>query len=84
MNDEQNTKPEAATDPQGRLDALVRCLADGLASDIFHVGSERYGKINRLALKGGTWREQETDLGGLCEQALAGVIADSLRKRLGT
>jgi hypothetical protein len=25
MNDEQAMKPEAATDPQGRLDALVMC-----------------------------------------------------------
>jgi hypothetical protein len=25
MNDEQNANPEAATDPQGRLDALVSC-----------------------------------------------------------
>ena len=26
MNDDQNTKPAAATDPQGRLDALVSAL----------------------------------------------------------
>lgn len=35
-------------------------------------------KCQRLAAKGGVYPDRETNLGGLCEAALAGMIDDAL------
>lgn len=34
--------------------------------------------VQRIAFKGGTWPDNETDLGGLCESALAETITSAL------
>lgn len=50
-------------------------LATRIARGIFEVGDERTTDlVQRIAFKGGTWPDGETDLGGLNEMALAGVV----------
>ena len=52
MNDEQNTKPEAATDPQGRLDALVRAFSvtcNGFSEGIYFCSTAGKAKAAALA-----------------------------------
>lgn len=36
-------------------------------------------KVQRIELKGGSWPANETDLGGLCEDALVNVICGALQ-----
>jgi hypothetical protein len=55
-------------------------LARKIARGIFAVNSDApSGPVKRIALKGGTWPDNETDKGGLCESALAGVILRVLK-----
>lgn len=55
-------------------------LGKAIARSIMSVGDEPNDKAHRIAFKGGTYPEGETDLGGLCEVALAahirGVLID--------
>lgn len=51
-------------------------LGQRLARSILDCGSE--GRAHRVALKGGSYPDKETDLGGLCETALACHIRGEL------
>ena len=62
---------------------MINELATKLAKDIFDELEHNGDKCQRLAAKGGKWPETETDLGGLCEPALAERIEVSLRKHIG-
>jgi hypothetical protein len=53
-------------------------LARRIARAIFACGDNRNDKVQRIELKGGTWPDHETDLGGLCEDALASLIRKHL------
>lgn len=55
-------------------------LADRLATHVFEQGDEDRpgGRVQRLQYKGGKYPDCETDLGGLCQEALAGIIRDFL------
>lgn len=59
-------------------------IGAAVARDVFALGDDLAppDKAQRLEYKGGKWPEAETVLGGLCEQALAGHIADSLRRHM--
>ena len=63
-----------------------REFADQIASDIFDVGSEPSrgtdGIVQRIAFKGGRYNDNETELGGLCEKALAERIHISIKNIL--
>jgi len=56
----------------------VNDLPEKLARAIFAVGDDSHDKTQRIAFKGGKWPEAETDLVGLCEEALATVIRAAL------
>ncbi len=49
-------------------------LANVLAREIFAVGCELNDKVQRTQFMGGRWPNNETELGGLNETALASVI----------
>ena len=55
-------------------------LAALIARDIFKMLDQQDDKCQRLEGKGGTYPKAETTLGGLCESALAEVIARSLKE----
>ena len=55
-----------------------RKLAETIARDIFEAGSELDDKTQRLAFKGGSYPDAETDIGGYCESALVDRIYASL------
>jgi len=55
-----------------------RELAALIARDIFKVLDEPNDICQRIQGRGGTYPGKETDLGGLCEQALTTVIEKSL------
>lgn len=63
---------------------MIKELAEKVAKDVFSELELNGDKCQRLAAKGGKWPEAETDLGGLCEPALAEMIEVSLRRHLGT
>ena len=66
--------------------SLIKLLSKGLAHDILCSGSAIHGKATRIELRvgdGSLDTSNEKSNGGLCEQALIGVILDSLRKQLG-
>lgn len=56
-------------------------LGARIARSILEVSSDGGPRATRIALKVGTWPDNETDLGGLCESALAshirGVLIDA-------
>lgn len=58
-------------------------LACTLARDLFDMGSEpsrgELGIVHRIAFKAGDYPDNETELGGLCEDALARRIDASLK-----
>lgn len=54
-------------------------LACAIAKDIFSVGDEPNDNVQRIEFIGGDWPDNETRLGGLCEQALARRIDASLK-----
>lgn len=53
-------------------------LAALVARDVFKLFDTATDKCHRVAAKGGEYPKAETDLGGLNEEALARVIAESL------
>ena len=53
-------------------------LANAIARHIFECGSEPNRPTTRLQFKSGVWPDNERSEGGLCEIALARVIADAL------
>jgi hypothetical protein len=53
-------------------------LARRIAHAIFVAGECNGQKAHRIEFKGGTWPDHETNLGGLCEKALAELIAKNL------
>ena len=55
-----------------------RQIGTRLARKIFECGDQAKDKVQRLQMKGGTWPDNETDLGGYCEVALASYIATLL------
>lgn len=52
-------------------------LAAKLARKVFETGIGP-GETKRLALRGGMYPDQETNRGGLCEDALIRVLAEAL------
>lgn len=63
---------------------MISELARKVAADVFAELEMNGDKCQRLAAKGGKWPEAETDLGGLCEPALAERIEVAMKKHLGT
>jgi hypothetical protein len=60
-------------------EAEISALAKRLARGIFETPELRLGeRVTRLAFKGGSWPNNETDLGGVSEWSLAKRIADLL------
>lgn len=57
-------------------------LAKAIARDIFSSGHEQHDKVQRIAFMGGEWPDGETDLGGLCFDALARRIDQSLKQHM--
>lgn len=52
--------------------------AKHLARAVFECGSEPNAVITRIQFMSGRWPDNEKERGGLCEQALVGVLADAL------
>lgn len=59
-------------------------LGAALARDVFAIVVRNDDKTQRIQFMGGTWPNEETHLGGLCEEALAQFLAGALRRRLPT
>lgn len=57
-------------------------LGARLARDLMAVGDENGDKACRMEYKGGIYPNNETNLGGMCEAALAGFFAARLRDYL--
>ena len=57
-------------------------LSRKIAREVFDYVEFPGDSVQRLAYKGGQYPDAETDLGGLCEEALAGVIQSALDKHL--
>lgn len=55
-------------------------LAALVARDLFEIFDNAGDKCQRIQGKGGDYTVKETDLGGLCEESLAGAIEHSLAK----
>lgn len=53
-------------------------LAQRIARAIFASGDAPDDKAQRIEFKGGTWPDNETNLGGLCEESLAALILGQL------
>ncbi len=49
-----------------------------VARDIFQLGNRGSDKAQRMQYKGGIYPDNETDLGGLCEESLAAFVKRSL------
>ena len=72
--------------PVVRRTSPTICSADAMmarmiASDIFDSGAFGSARPGRISFKIGKYGVDERDGGGLCERALADVIAFSIRKR---
>lgn len=57
---------------------LAAYLADAICAVPFYANDD---KVQRIALKGGTYPNRETDLGGLSKAALVNVIQNALDAR---
>ena len=55
-------------------------LAEKVARDIMAIGDEPNSKAQRLQYMGGEYPDNEKKQGGLCENALADVIEESLHE----
>ena len=53
-------------------------LEKRIARAIFACGDQPNDKVQRIQFMGGQWPDGETDLGGMCEEALATLIAKNL------
>lgn len=60
--------------------ATTNRLADLIARYVFHSFDSAVDQAKRLAAKGGEYPDRETDLGGVCEPALAALIQQCLKK----
>ena len=73
-------KKSKRIEPEGNLPGCVAGpQAKALARAVFSGWGNNGDQCQRLAAKGGRYPDAETDLGGLCEEALAEVIEKELR-----
>jgi len=61
---------------------MLRELSRKIARDLFAALDLGNDKCKRLAGKGGTYPDKETELGGWCEDALAEQIEKALKANL--
>jgi len=61
-----------------------RTIAGYVARDIFAAGDEawRGERTQRIQFMGGEWPDNETEIGGFCEEALRDCIEKSLLQHL--
>jgi len=55
-------------------------LAKFLARRVFRVCDREGDRVKRIEMKGGQWPDHETNLGGLCEDALATCLESGLNE----
>ena len=60
-------------------ESLIRDLAHHLAQAVFQSGDEPHDKVQRIAFKGGTYPDRETELGGYNQIALADHLQGSIK-----